>query len=95
MVNAGRWFSAKRALVEILAGTLIPFEFFPLWLKTIAQHLPFQSMAYIPLSIYTGKLAGNSIYQALGEQMIWAVIMLILSRLLWHAASKRITVHGG
>ncbi len=94
-INAQGIQKAKRAVMEILAGTLIPFEFFPQWLKGIAMHLPFQSMAYIPLSIYTGKVAGVKIFGALAEQIGWAVVMLVISRLIWWFASRRITVYGG
>lgn len=86
---------AKKAIIDLLAGTLIPFEFFPGWLQSIVLHLPFQGMAYIPLSIYTGKLAGANMAQALVEQLGWALIMLLVSRLLWWKASKQITVYGG
>lgn len=85
----------KRAIVDIFAGTLIPFEFFPVWLKSIVDYLPFQSMAYIPLSIYTGKLSGAAMLQALGEQIIWALIMIGISRLLWMRAAKRLSINGG
>ncbi|OXM87703.1 ABC transporter permease [Paenibacillus rigui] len=85
----------KRAIVDIFAGTLIPFEFFPVWLKALVQYLPFQSMAYIPLSIYTGKLTGSAMVQALLEQCVWAVIMIVISRVLWMRAAKRLSINGG
>src|SRR5690606_4030353 len=74
---------SKRAIVSLLAGTIIPFEFFPEWLRFAAEHLPFQSMAYIPLSIYTGRIVGQEMFQAMGEQLLWAAAMLLLSRILW------------
>ncbi|MCS7460325.1 ABC-2 family transporter protein [Paenibacillus doosanensis] len=86
---------AKRAVVDIFAGTLIPFEFFPGTLRTIMEYLPFQAMAYIPLSIYTGKLSGGAMLQALLEQAVWAFIMIAVSRLLWMKAAKRLTINGG
>lgn len=86
---------AKKAMVDILAGTLIPFEFFPPWLRIVVDHLPFKGMAYVPLSIYTGGITGSSMVQALLEQIAWAVVMLLFSRLLWQKASRHITVNGG
>lgn len=86
---------AKKAVVEIMAGTLIPYEFFPPWLRTAATHLPFQSMAYVPLSIYTGKLSGSHVPVALGTQLLWAMVMLVLSRLIWRRAFQRLTIYGG
>ena len=94
-VNAQGLHKAKKAIIEILAGSIIPFEFFPVWLKEIALHLPFQSIAYIPISIYTGKIQGIEIIHSLGEQIIWAIVMLVASRLLWIVASRRITIFGG
>ncbi|GAA4832665.1 hypothetical protein GCM10023310_07560 [Paenibacillus vulneris] len=86
---------AKRAVVDIFAGTLIPFEFFPDALRKVMEYLPFQSMAYIPLSIYTGRLTGWEMVQSLLEQLGWAVVMIVISRLLWMKAAKRLTINGG
>ncbi|PZE21048.1 ABC transporter permease [Paenibacillus xerothermodurans] len=86
---------AKRAVVDIFAGTLIPFEFFPAGLRVVMEFLPFQAMAYIPLSIYTGGLTGWTMAVALSEQLGWAVLMIALSRLLWMKAARRLTINGG
>jgi ABC-2 type transport system permease protein len=86
---------AKRAVVDICAGTLIPFEFFPAGLRAVLEYLPFQAMAYIPLSIYTGRLAGWNMVVSLLEQLGWAIVMVIISRLIWMRASKRLTINGG
>ncbi len=86
---------AKRALVEIASGMLIPFEFFPEWLRVIVNHLPFKGMAYIPLSIYTGKIHGMAIVFSIGEQLLWATAILAVSQCLWWVASRRVTIFGG
>ncbi|MCR8630925.1 ABC transporter permease [Paenibacillus radicis (ex Xue et al. 2023)] len=86
---------AKRAMVDIFAGTLIPFEFFPAAMRTVLEYLPFQAMAYIPLSIYTGRLSGWHMVESLFEQLAWAIVMIIISRLLWMKAAKRLTINGG
>ncbi len=86
----------RRGIAEIFSGTLIPFEFFPGWLRAVAAHLPFQAMGYIPLSIYIGRVAGlPAIGYALLEQVFWAALMLGASRLLWRFAFKRVEVYGG
>ncbi|HYH02910.1 MAG TPA: ABC-2 family transporter protein, partial [Bacillota bacterium] len=86
---------AKRALVEICSGVLIPFEFLPLWLKEIVNYLPFQGMAYIPISIYTGRITGTAIYCNLAAQLGWAVMILLIAQLIWNAASRQVTINGG
>ncbi|MBO9607067.1 MAG: ABC-2 family transporter protein [Paenibacillaceae bacterium] len=86
---------AKTAVVGLLAGTVIPFEFFPHWLQTVATLLPFQSLAYIPLSVYTGRVAGTDMLSLLGRQLVWAAVMLGVSRYLWSLATRRIVIYGG
>jgi len=40
------------------AGGLVPLAFFPAPLRAIADLLPFQTQAFIPVSLYLGRLAG-------------------------------------
>lgn len=86
---------AKIALVDILAGTLIPLSLFPDWLQGIALALPFQGIAYTPLSIYVGTLTGPDIWSAIGVQLAWGVGLALLTRLLWLKARRRLTIQGG
>lgn len=85
----------KKAICDLLAGTLIPFQFFPHWLKTIANHLPFKAITYIPVSIYAGKIPANKIPLLFTEQIFWCLIMFIISRLVYLKLVKRLTVFGG
>jgi ABC-2 type transport system permease protein len=86
---------AKRAIVDIFAGTLIPFQLFPHWLQVIVGHLPFKGMAYIPLSIWTGEISGRAIPWALGEQLMWAAVLYGVAMLIWRHAMKIIVIQGG
>lgn len=86
---------AKVAVLDILAGTIIPLSLFPDWLRRIALLLPFQGMAYTPLSIYIGEIQGGAIWLNIGGQLLWAVILLGLTRLLWLKARRRIEIQGG
>jgi len=86
---------AKIAVTDILAGTLIPLTLFPDWLRGIALLLPFQGMAYTPLSIYTGTIEGTAIWTSIAGQLLWAVVLFGLTRLLWQAARRRLEIQGG
>ncbi|MBX3052809.1 MAG: ABC-2 family transporter protein [Caldilineaceae bacterium] len=86
---------AKIALIDILAGTLIPLSLFPDWLQRVALALPFQGIAYTPLSIYVGTLTGPAIWSAIGVQLAWAIGLALLTRLLWLKARRRLIVQGG
>lgn len=86
---------AKRFVLEMLAGTLIPFEFLPGWLQVVANALPFKAMGYLPLSIYVGRLEGPAMLGALGEQLAWAVGMALVTRLVWARGFRRLEAYGG
>lgn len=85
----------QEALVSLFSGALIPITFFPGWLKTVTNFLPFQQMSYSPVSIYLGIVKGPQVYETLAFQFIWIVILIILSRIFYTFAIKKITVQGG
>ena len=86
---------AKHYLVELLSGLLLPLTFFPDWLETLTRWLPFQAIAYVPLSIYLGRMEGDALLRALLLQLGWVVTLVTLSALLWRRAALRLTVQGG
>lgn len=88
-------FTVKQALMDILAGSIVPISLFPEWLRRIALALPFQGMAYLPLSIYLGDVRGGEMWLTLLKQYGWAALVLVLTRLLWMRAARQLTVQGG
>jgi ABC-2 type transport system permease protein len=86
---------AKIALLDILAGTIIPITLFPDWLRRIAMLLPFKDMAYTPLAVYVGQIAGSAIWTSILVQLAWGIGLVILTRLLWLKARRRIEIQGG
>jgi len=86
---------AKIAILDILGGTIIPLSLFPDWLRSIALALPFQGMAYTPLAIYIGTIQGNSIWLSILNQFAWGVGLVLLTRLIWLRAKRRIEIQGG
>ncbi|MFA7659220.1 MAG: ABC-2 family transporter protein [Candidatus Gastranaerophilaceae bacterium] len=87
--------SFQESLVALFSGALIPLTFFPHWLLTIANLLPFKEMSYSPVAIYLGIITGPQIIETIIFQLLWAVALLFLSRLFYTFAIKKITVQGG
>jgi ABC-2 type transport system permease protein len=86
---------AKIAVVDILAGTIIPLTLFPEWLRRIVLVLPFKGMAYTPLAIYVGEIEGSAIWTSILSQFAWGVGLVLLTRMLWLRARRRIEIQGG
>jgi ABC-2 type transport system permease protein len=86
---------AFQATSRFFSGQFVPLWLFPGVLGLLANILPFRSLFFTPLSIYTGVLSGIAIIQAIGFQLIWLIILLILSRWLWGRVQIRIVSQGG
>ena len=70
----------KEALVSFLSGALIPILFFPSWLKTVVNYLPFKDIVYTPLSFYLGIVPSKNVLSVLGIQISWILILICLTR---------------
>ena len=86
----------KDVLVALLSGATVPLAFFPSVFRKIVDFLPFQAIYNAPLEILTNpKLTTLDYCETLIRQFAWAVVMILLCRIFWAVAKKRITVNGG
>jgi ABC-2 type transport system permease protein len=85
----------RAAVTNFFSGALVPLAFFPGWLETVAQMLPFQGIVYIPASIYLGKIAGMDAVLQIGIQWIWVGALWFAGKWMWRGAVKQVTIHGG
>lgn len=84
-----------RSVSEFFAGALVPLWLMPDWLRTMAEVLPFQAIAYTPVSIYLGQLSGVDMVRALAVQAAWVVAAYLAGRLVWRRALHRVVIQGG
>lgn len=85
----------KRALITFFSGALIPPGFFPDWLQNIVNILPFKDIVYTPISIYLGIVTGEKMISAICYQILWIIGLIMLSRLFYLFAIKKVIVQGG
>lgn len=83
------------SVVHFTAGQMIPLWLFPDTLRRIVELLPFQSIYYIPVSIYIGTFKGASAYQALFTQTFWVVVLTLICRLAWNSVHNKLISQGG
>lgn len=83
------------ALSQLLSGALIPLVFFPETVQRIIQLLPFSSIIYTPVMIYLGKISGAEAISLIVLQVFWLAVMVLLSKLVWKAVVKSLTILGG
>lgn len=85
----------KEAVTNFLSGAIVPLMFFPNFMLKIVNVLPFKDMVYTPISIYLGFVQGSEMYIALGFQLMWILILFIISKVFYNISIKKISVHGG
>ncbi len=86
---------AKYFVVEFFSGLLVPLTFFPKSLQRAIYFLPFPHISYTPLQIYLGKEQGWGAGRALGEQILWVVVLFWLGRTAWRYSTRRLSIQGG
>jgi ABC-2 type transport system permease protein len=77
------------------SGMILPLQFFPDWLRTLAHALPFQSIIQVPVDIFLGKHHGASLAGALALQAAWALALLALAEAALRAGTRKLVIQGG
>jgi ABC-2 type transport system permease protein len=91
-VSAFEWIYSK--VVLVLGGLLIPLDFFPGWLRSLALALPFAYTVYGPARLFVepdlGRFAG-----LLAMQAFWLASLGLLLGFLYRKGITRLTINGG
>ncbi|ULQ59588.1 ABC-2 family transporter protein [Brucepastera parasyntrophica] len=85
----------KEGIVNLLSGSLIPIVFFPGWIRTVLEVMPFASMRFTPVMIYIAKYSGPQIAAAILVQIAWACLLWLLSKCIWRISINHLTIQGG
>jgi len=86
---------AKRVIIDLFSGLLLPISFYPMWAQDIMVYFPFQAISYIPSMIFTEGITGNEVWQSILLQGFWALVLLLPIQILWILAKKRMIIQGG
>lgn len=81
--------------MEFFCGAVIPIPFFPKWLQSILNVLPFASMQNTPFLIYTGQLPVSEALSRMGLQLLWLLVLVAAGRLWMAKALHKVVVQGG
>ena len=80
--------------VFILGGFLIPLDFYPNWLQTIAKALPFAYMIYGPSKLFVSPSVDLFI-NIISLQIVWIVVLGAILILAYRRGIAYLTVNGG
>jgi ABC-2 type transport system permease protein len=80
--------------VFILGGMLIPLDFYPTWLQTLAKSLPFAYMMYGPARLFVEPNLQVFI-QIITGQLLWLAVLGGVLALAFSRGIRRLAINGG
>jgi ABC-2 type transport system permease protein len=81
--------------IFFFSGIVIPLPLFPDWMQRLTSVLPFRGLIDTPFRIYMGVLTGPTAVGALLHQLAWAIVFILLGRMILLRGVKRLVVQGG
>src|SRR5699024_8024342 len=84
-----------RLIGNFATGALVPLWFMPDALRVVIQALPFQSFAFVLVSIYVGAPATGAVWSALSIQVFWASALVGIIQWIWRRAFRHTVIQGG
>ncbi|WP_234121089.1 ABC transporter permease [Clostridium hydrogenum] len=85
----------KDIIVSILSGSLIPLWFFPNDVQKVLAFMPFQYTYQTPMGLYIGKITINDGLLQIGIQIIWILLLGVITSFVWCKAKNNILIQGG
>lgn len=83
------------AIFDLFSGSIVPLWFYPNWLLTLCEFLPFRLIFFEPISIFLGKHTLSHVYELLIVQIFWILLLLLIERVMWKSVQRKVIVHGG
>lgn len=84
----------RQALVKLFSGAVVPLAFLPEWFTKICDVLPFKTLIDVPIRIYLFGVSNEAIENIL-VQLLWVVLLMVFTKLLFQVIMKKIQINGG
>jgi len=85
----------RLAVGSFFSGAIVPLSMMPGWLQKLASSLPFAQAMAVPVSFLSGISTFADAPRTWLIQIIWLVVLLLFSRILFAIAVRKVTVQGG
>jgi ABC-2 type transport system permease protein len=85
----------RKGVTDFFSGAIIPLSFFPGWLQTITNILPFRGIVFVPATIFIERMSESQVLVSFAVEIAWIAGLWYLAKLIWHFAMRKVTIHGG
>jgi ABC-2 type transport system permease protein len=82
-------------MAMFFSGLTVPLVLFPGWTRDVASVLPWASYLQVPADIWLGKHPGGEAWAAIGFQVAWTAVLLVVCQFVLHLAGRKVVVQGG
>lgn len=79
----------------VLSGLYLPLQLWPSFMQKFLLIQPFAGYLDIPVRLYIGSMNPSDAFFAIGLQIFWTVVFLVVGKLLMTKQLKNIIVQGG
>lgn len=79
----------------VMSGFFLPLRFYPDWFAYLCYLTPFPTSVNTVTEIYLGLLSGWAVWQGIGIQVLWVVILTVIAQILLKAGLRRLVILGG
>ncbi|OGD67892.1 hypothetical protein A3F08_03230 [Candidatus Berkelbacteria bacterium RIFCSPHIGHO2_12_FULL_36_9] len=84
-----------RTIVNLFTGAIIPLSLLPGLLQKIILVLPFKYIIYFPVQIFLGKIPTSQIVYEIMIELVWILLLLTISIIVYNNGVRRYTAVGG
>lgn len=84
----------RQAMVKLFSGAIVPISFLPKWFEKICEVLPFKTLIDTPIRIYIFGIDDKIAYHLL-RQLLWIILLGIITKILYKVIIRRMQVNGG
>lgn len=98
----GFWFLEVTSFLYVIntlnffiSGHMFPLDLLPPFWANLLQMLPFQYLAYFPAMVFLDMKPTDAILGGLAMELVWAVIFIVLARVLYKFGLRRYSAYGG
>ena len=102
MGMVGFWFLEVTSLLWVVntvnyfvSGQMFPLDLLGSPWDTILKWMPFQYLAYFPAVIFLRGVQGRELVEGLLRELVWAGVLIVLSRWLFARGLRRYSAYGG
>ncbi len=88
-------YNLATTIIMFFSGFIVPLPFWPAPLRAVANALPFESLAHLPVACYLGQMDGAAIGGLLLRQTLWLAALVLIGRWVLRSMSRRLSIHGG